>query len=169
MATELTQNSVAIMLPEISLEKLNTQEAIDALEEALLQLPQTEVPLGHYFAPGVYMREVTMPAGSFIIGHRHMTEHFNIVLTGRAKVLVGDGKVATVQAPCIMKSLAGIRKVLLIEEDMRWVTVHPTEETDVGKLDALLIQKTPAYLASEAKLKQSEREQAALCNQTEEH
>jgi hypothetical protein len=103
----------------VELSTLNTQEAIDALEAELLKLPQVEVPLVHGFAPGIYTREVTMPAGSFIIGQRHKTEHFNVVLTGRARVLVGDGEVATVQAPCVLKSNAGIRKVLLIEDRAR--------------------------------------------------
>lgn len=140
-------NSLA--LPEIDLAELTTQEAIDALEARLLHLPQTEVPLIHSFAPGVYLREVTMRAGTFVIGQRHKTEHFNIVLTGRARVLIGDGQVATVQAPCVLKSNAGIRKVLLIEEEMRWITIHPTKETDIPTLEAMLIEKTPAFIDAE--------------------
>ena len=153
-----------IALPAIDLSELSTQEAIDALEEKLLRLPQVDMPLTHSFAPGVYMREIVMPAASFVIGHRHKTEHFNIVLTGRAKVLVGDGEVMTIQAPCTMKSHAGIRKVLLIEEEMRWITVHVTDETDIAKLEEALVSKTPAFLAREKELK-LEREQQALVNQ----
>jgi len=145
----------------ITLDQLSTQAAIDRLEEALLKFPQVEIPLTHSFAPGVYIREVTMPAGAFIIGHRHRTAHFNLALSGRAKVLVGDGEVATIQAPCVVQSEAGIRKVFLVEEEMRWATVHATEETDLKKLEELLVEKTPAFLAREAELK-LEREQAAL-------
>lgn len=40
---------------------------------------------------------------------------------------------------------AGVRKVLYIEEDMLWSTVHPTEERDLDKLENLLITKSPSY------------------------
>ena len=167
METQPTCEAVA-SVPEVpELSTLNTQEKIDALEAELLKFPQVEIPLVHGFAPGVYTREVTMPAGSFIIGQRHKTEHFNVVLTGRAKVLVGDGEVATVQAPCVLKSNAGIRKVLLIEEEMRWMTVHATEETDLEKLEELLVAKTPAYLAWEQQ-QMLERERTAELNQPKE-
>lgn len=124
---------------------------IEAVESRLLSLPQVEVPLSHHFAPGVYVREVVMPAGSFIIGHEHRTEHFNIVLTGRALVMM-DGEVETIAAPCVFVSKPGVRKVLYIQETMRWATVHPTEETDPTRLHELLVIKSDSYRTHEADL-----------------
>lgn len=85
-----------------------------------------------------------MPKGTFVIGHEHKTEHFNIVLTGRALVMIAE-KVEEIVAPCIFISKPGVRKVLYIAEDMRWATVHPTEETDMEKLADLLIVKSEAF------------------------
>lgn len=125
---------------------------IELVESKLLRLPQVEVPLEHRFAPGIYLREVTMPAGTLVIGHEHKTEHFNIVLSGRARVMIG-GKVQEVVAPCILKSEVGVRKILLIQEEMRWVTVHPTEETDIERLEDLLITRSGAWLENEKNLR----------------
>lgn len=140
-------------LPDFKLDE------IEKLEAACLPLKQVDCPLVHRFAPGVYMREILMPAGLFIIGQQHKTEHWNIVLTGRATVLI-DGVRHEIAAPAVIKSSPGVRKVLLIHEDMRWLTVHPTEETNVEKLEAALIVKSPAFL--ERALKDAETLKQAI-------
>lgn len=117
---------------------------LERLEAAMLRAPQVDTPVTHRHAPGVYLREVCMPAGSVIIGHKHKTEHFNIVLTGSARVLI-DGELSHIKAPCVFSSGVGVRKALLIETEMRWLTVHPTDETDLAKLETALIEKSEAF------------------------
>lgn len=90
------------------------------------------------------MREVMMPAGTMVIGHEHKTEHLNIVLTGWAHVML-NGEVEIIRAPYTFTSKPGVRKVLFIHEDMLWATIHPTDETDLDKLEEMLIVKSPAY------------------------
>ena len=121
--------------------------AIERLEGRLLSLPQVPMPLTHRFAPGVYLREIFMPAGTFVIGHEHKTEHFNVVLSGRARVLI-EGAVVEIKGPAVFVSKPGVRKVLMILEDMRWATVHPTTETDLARLESELIIKSPLYLSA---------------------
>jgi hypothetical protein len=121
-------------------------DQIEAVEQKLLQLPQIDCPLVHRFAPSVYMREVTMPVGSFVIGHEHNTEHFNVVLTGKARVMI-DGMVEDIVAPCVFVSKPSVRKILFIVEEMKWATVHPTEETNLEVLDSVLITKSNAFVA----------------------
>lgn len=129
---------------------LEHSSAVDSLEKAILGHPAVDVagrdtcPLIHRFAPGVYLREIFMPKGQFIIGQRHNTEHFNIVLKGRARVKMDDGVIEIV-APCTFVSKPGVRKVLYILEDMVWQTIHPTDETNLDKLQELLIEKTEAF------------------------
>ena len=134
------------------MESLGTvNEQIASIEAELLKYKQIEFPLKHLFAPGVYIREITMPRGEhgvLVIGHEHKTEHFNIVLTGRAIVLSGE-ELHYISAPSVFVSKAGVRKVLVIVEDMRWLTVHPTSETDLKKLEDELVVKTPAALTYE--------------------
>ena len=120
-------------------------DKIEQLESALLPLPQVDMPLTHRFTPGVYLREIFMPAGTLVGGHKHKTEHFNIVLCGSASVMI-DGVVQRITGPCVFASLPGVRKVLYIHDDMRWATVHVTAETDVEKLEELLIEKSGSFL-----------------------
>jgi len=131
---------------------MTTMDKIEHLEGALIMLPQIDLPLAHYFAPGVYYREIFMPAGVFVIGHQHKTEHFNIVLTGSASVMI-DGKVEVITAPCTFKSLPGVRKILYIHEDMRWATIHPTDVQDLGELEELLIIKSDTYKEHEPEIR----------------
>lgn len=123
-------------------------ESVDypALAETLLELPQVECPVVHRFAPGVYLREIHMPAGSLVLGHRHRTEHFNVVLQGRVRVLI-DGKVVEIKGPYSFVSQAGAQKMLHVIEDTIWQTVHATEETDIEALEAMLVEPCQAKIS----------------------
>lgn len=125
---------------------MTTEIDIPKLESALLEQEQVECPLVHRFAPGVYLREVFMPAGTFVLGHRHNTEHFNIVLKGRARVLIDGDMVEEISAPYTFASKPGVRKVLYVLEDMVWQTVHPTDETDIEKLESELVSPSREFL-----------------------
>lgn len=127
---------------------LPVNDQIESLEKELLNLPQVECPLKHNFAPGVYMREITMPAGSFIIGHEHLTEHFNVVLTGKARVMI-DGVIEDLVAPCYFISKPNVRKVLFILEEMKFATIHPTDETSVEVLESTLVRKSNSFIKFE--------------------
>lgn len=125
---------------------LLTLDKVERLEAALIAREQVDIPLTHRFAPGVYLREVFMPAGTIVIGHAHNTEHFNIVIKGRATVMM-DGVVQEIEGPQVLVSKPGVRKCLYIHEDMVWQTVHPTDQTDLSILEDLLITKSETFLA----------------------
>jgi hypothetical protein len=144
-----TDNRKEINVESRSASKNYDLKQIEELEKQLIPLKQVEVPLEHMFAPGVYARQVEMPADTFIIGHKHNTEHFNIILTGRASVMM-DGVIHEIKAPAILKSGVGVRKILYIHETMRWITIHPTDETDVQKLEDMLVVKSDAFLHNQA-------------------
>ncbi len=124
---------------------------IEKAEEIMLKQEQVEVPLHHAFAPGVYLRQVVMPKGSLVVGHEHKTEHFNIVLSGHASVMM-NGEVQEIKAPSIFVSKAGVRKVLLIHETMIWATVHPTSETNLEALEDQLVTKSGAFINSKKEI-----------------
>lgn len=119
-------------------------QRIESIEKTMLNVPQLDVPLHHAFAPNVYLRQVTMPKGAVIIGHQHKTEHFNIVLCGKATVFM-EGEIQDIVAPAIFKSSANVRKVLFIHETMIWATVHPTTETNIEKLEEELVVKSDSF------------------------
>ncbi len=141
---------------------LSSNRKIEDAERFMLDINKpVECPVNHYFAPHVYVREILMHSdggkGVIIIGHEHKTEHLNTVLIGKAWVVM-DGVIHHIVAPCTFKSMPGVRKVLFVYEDMIWQTVHPTDETDLGKLTEMLIKKSESFLqhAEDLKLLQSE-------------
>lgn len=117
----------------------------DQVEAKLLELPQVDCPVLHHFGPGVYIREVRMPAGSLILGHRHRNAHTNILVQGRLKFLNEGGEVVELVAPVVLTSNPG-RKLAYIMEDTVWQNVYATEEKDVEKLEAALLDKSDAWL-----------------------
>lgn len=119
--------------------------AIDRQEAHDLTLPQAPTTTAHRFAPGIYMRSVFIPAGCRAIGHEHTTTHFNILLSGRLQIIDGD-KVVEMVAPYVFISEAGSKKIANVLEDTIFVTIHPTDETDIPKLEEMLSKKSQAYL-----------------------
>lgn len=140
----ILEPQVTEVVSATSVKRSTELDRIEGLEKLLLNEPQIDLPLHHAFAPNVYLRQITMPKGTVVIGHQHKTEHFNIVMSGRATVYM-EGQMHEIVAPCIFKSSAGVRKVLLIHETMVWATIHPTSETNLDKLDDELIIKSDSF------------------------
>ncbi len=133
---------------------VSKKDFADKAEEVLLtqnigsglrQLTEEDVLVNHFFAPGLYARSLARRAGSFIIGHRHKKEHLNILLTGRLRIYM-DGAVSEISGPSVpFISKAGVRKATLALEDSVLITFHPTNETDLDKLEEELIEKSPLF------------------------
>ena len=121
-------------------------ESIGVIARELAGMPQKPAPVTHRFAPGVYLREIFMEADSIVIGRVHKTRHFNVLLTGACLIVHADGSREELRAPMTFVSEAGVQKVLYILEDMQWQTIHPTDETDMEKLDAMLVEPVPANI-----------------------
>lgn len=101
-----------------------------------------DLPLEHLFIPGGYARKLTITAGTLLVGKIHRFPCFNAVLTGDITVLTEDG-VKRIQAPAFFRSEAGVKRVGLAHSDTVWITVHPSNETDLEKLEAEII--APSY------------------------
>lgn len=108
---------------------LNVKDLLDDLEANMLASNiQVECPLIHRFTPGLYIREIFMPAGSFIISKIHRTEHPYIVSKGRVTVITeSDGEIL-IEAPHTGITKPGTRRVLYCHEDTVWITVHAIKD-----------------------------------------
>lgn len=124
------------------------REKILRLEAQMLSQPQVELETIHHFAPGVYARELRIPAGVILTGKIHRTEHLNIVSQGRITVFTEDGGKKEIVAPCTLVSKPGTKRVGYAHEDTVWTCIHPTNETDLDALEAALI--APDYAALQA-------------------
>lgn len=124
---------------------------------------QIDCPLTHHFAPGVYLREIFMPAGAVVIGKIHKTEHLNLIERGSCSIVHADGTTERLSAPCTFVSRPGVQKVLYIHEDCVWKTIHPTPERDLEALERELIEPDEAYPALDRTCERLAIEKAASC------
>jgi len=113
--------------------------AVDALERALLTLPAADCPLRHFHTPGLYCREIFMPAGSIVTSKIHMTEHQFIVSKGRCSVWIEGEGWREFKSPAHGITMPGTRRLLVVHEDTIWTTMHPTSKQTVEEIEADII------------------------------
>jgi len=130
-----------------------TAQGIDHAEETMLAQEQAYCPVVHHFGPGIYIREVSMSAGLFAIGHRQTKEHVNIMLKGRVLMLQEDGSTQELVAPLMFTGKPG-RKMGYILEDVVWQNIYATTERDVQALESMFLDKSPTWVdANEMRMK----------------
>lgn len=118
---------------------------IQELENELFESNnQIDLEVNHYFAEGIYARELIIPAGTTLTGKIHKTEHLNILTKGKITV-VSDAGQSTIEAPHIMVSSPNTKRAGYAHTDSIWITVHGTHEKDLEKLENELI--TTEYLS----------------------
>ena len=128
----------------------STPDKIEALEAAMLASEgQVEIPVTHHFGPGIYIREIAVPANTLIIGHAHKGPCMNMLLKGVMRVMGPDGEPKTIEAPFVFTSGPG-RKVAYVIEDAVFQNIWATDETDLDRLEELLIEKSDFWLEHDA-------------------
>jgi hypothetical protein len=102
-------------------------------------------PLKHTFSDGIYVREIFIPAGMFIVGKIHKHDHPNFLLSGEVTVVTEDG-IEDLKGPLSIMSKAGTKRALYAITDLVWITVHanPTNTEDLKELEEEII--APTYL-----------------------
>ena len=113
----------------------------------MLPLPQVDCPVRHYFAPGLYAREMTIPAGTVVTGAVHKTENLIAVSMGRLRIVTEDGT-REVQAGDTLTCKAGMKNAVVALEDSRWTNfmANPTNETDADKLTEVFTESKASEL-----------------------
>lgn len=135
-----------------------SREKITELQELMLSLNEgLELPVRHHFAPGVYCRELTIPAGVVAVGKIHRTEHLTIISSGKVTIWTEEG-MKTLEAPCMLHSMPGAKRAAYAHTEVVITTIHPTTETDLAKLEAELIEPEPMAGALPQQFAQIEQE-----------
>jgi len=118
-------------------------ELIDRMEQSLKDgvYNEPDCPVIHHFSDGVYAREIFMPKGSLVIGKIHKTSHLNIISKGKVTVRTQFG-INEYTAPHTFRSPIGAQKAVYCHEDTVWTTIHPTEETDLEKIEKHVIAES---------------------------
>jgi hypothetical protein len=105
------------------------------------QLAEPDCPLSHVFAPGAYARTIFIPKDTLLVGKIHKHAHLNMLMQGRVSVAAEEGPIL-MEAPRVMSSKAGTKRVVYTHTDTIWTTVHLTESTDLEAIEEQIIANT---------------------------
>lgn len=114
------------------------REKILRLQDVVGQMEQLDLPVKHYFARGVYARELFIPAGTVVVGKIHKYSQINILSKGDISVSTDSG-VVRVQAPFTVVGPAGTKRVGYAHTDCIWTTISATDLTDVDEIEKEII------------------------------
>lgn len=124
--------------------QVDMHKIIDAVELALLEVFEpVDAPLIHRFTPNLYTREIFMQAGSRVVSKIHKTEHQFIVSQGICYVYnIVDKGWEKIVAPYHGITPAGTRRILVIEKDTVWTTIHFINEGEtLEEIEDRIIEK----------------------------
>lgn len=105
-------------------------EGMEEIKNFLMDptMEQAELPLKHSFAPGVYAREMEIPAGTLLIGKIHKHRHHNFLMKGSIIVLTEANGVELLQAPLMIVSEEGTQRIGYAITDTVWTTIHENKD-----------------------------------------
>lgn len=134
---------------------VSMREKLAIAEDVMRTMPQVDLPVKHHFSQGVYARELFIPKDTVLTGKIHKYPQLNILMKGDISVLTEDG-VKRVQPPFLVVSPAGTKRIAYAHEDTIWLTVHGTEENDLGKIEQHFIAQDDAEYLEHCKALQIE-------------
>lgn len=138
---------------EIPQDPVAFRASVMELQRVMAEYPQVETPLKHYFAHGVYAREMTIPAGTAVIGKIHKYEHISVVSKGEIIVFTEHGA-KRIKAPYTMVAPPGTKRAVIALTETIWTTFHATESRDLTEIEAQVI--APDYEELESFLRRLE-------------
>lgn len=134
----------------MNLQKKVEREDIVELESTIKSLTNSlgedPFPLEHFYAKGMYCRQLTIPKGYFVVGKIHKYSHFVFYLSGDVSVVSEFGR-ERISKPCIRVSPEGAKRAFYAHEETVMLTVHATEETELESIENEIIAKDFEELA----------------------
>ena len=121
---------------------LTWSEKVAYLTHRFLTMEQTECPLQHQFEQNLYIREIRIPADTWLVGRVHRHGHICQLLEGSLILVHREGHTEAFQAPSEILTLPGYQMVVHTVTDVVARTVHPnpTGERDIEKLEAEIFE-----------------------------
>ncbi len=152
MSDEVLEQELAM---EAHDSELASSFSMDLAESKLSEWAKSH-PSTHRFTPGLYTREIFMPAGTIATTKIHKTEHPFVISQGEVSVYIeGSDKVERFTAPHTGITKPGTRRLLFVHKDTTWTTFHPTNETDLGVIEDQIIEPyINPFLADEKVIKE---------------
>jgi hypothetical protein len=126
---------------------LTEPSPLDLLEQAMTRAPQARCPVVHRFTPGLYCREIFIPAGTLLTSAVHKTMHPFVISAGIIRVQEEGHEPVTYEAPYTGVTTPATRRLLYAVTDTIWTTFHPTtrEPWELRELLADLVDDPQAF------------------------
>lgn len=106
---------------------------LDAFVNRLKGLPPGKYKYNHYFADGVYIRELHLTKGTLAVGVIHLKETALIVTKGSLQIYSEDG-LKLCKASQVVVSPAGTQRAAFALEDSVLVTLHRADTYDLDEM-----------------------------------
>jgi hypothetical protein len=116
-----------------------SRATVEKLQQAMATMPQARLNTRHWFADGMYCREMDWPAGVTIVGKVHKREHLFILLKGEATFSTAEG-MQRVRAPCVIVGTPNTKRIGYAHEDSVCLNVHRTDQRDLDLIEIELIE-----------------------------
>lgn len=127
----MNENSLIIsMMNEMSVPSVQKQrQGIMELEKVMLEQDQVEIEPEHLVHAGMYIRKVTVPAGTLLTGQIYKFDHIEMMVSGLLVVTTDDGKAKVLDKHCVMPAFTGKKRAAYALEETTWLTIHSVGDT----------------------------------------
>ena len=98
------------------------------------------IGIDHHFSGGLYAKQMHIPAGYLVVGHRHKYDHLSVLAEGSVSVTV-EGSTAEYHAPACINIEAHKHHEIVALTPVVWYCIHATSETDKDLIDDVLIEE----------------------------
>lgn len=121
---------------------IELMDTINMIEAQILAEPQVECPLDHIFTDGMYVRQVTIPAGTKVSGQTQAKQHPFFLSEGVLEIFIpGEGFRLHI-APFLGVTEAGTKRLARTLTKTVWTTFHrtnikPKDNTFEGIMEAV--------------------------------
>lgn len=95
----------------------------------------------HHFSDGLYAKQMALPKGTLACQHKHEYDHLSILAQGKVRVLFDNDAFEEFTAPSCINIKQGVNHTIMALEDSTWFCIHHTFETDMNKIDTVLIKQ----------------------------
>lgn len=126
------------------IENLSTKQQINRLEALIVNMPGVETTLSHQFEDGIYMRELTIPAGTICTSRTHKTNNLYLIFFGELLVWDEKNKWDHWKAFHRGRTKKGTKRIIYTLDNSLWVTIHPNPDNcrDIEELEDRLYEKS---------------------------
>lgn len=119
---------------------LSYDDFLDRVEAEMANIGLCDFETADIFTPGMYVRTIFIPAGSFLTSKVHKTTHPFVLSKGKITIFTENGGEETLEAPFVGVTKEGSRRFAKAETDCVFSTFHVTDKTLVTEIEKEVVE-----------------------------